>query len=172
MVPTVAALGLMPPHPVALIHVCVRLGGPPEVAPLGIEPVDMRSGGSGESAHVRTNEGSRHRSHDRSTRTFAPRRAPAARVVLVRRQRDLGLQRGELRGRDGLRGGLGELLGAGGATRQAGAPRGDREAARVPFDPEGVLEHLDAAHEVELDIVERAALALEERNAGLRRASG
>ena len=52
MVPTVAALGFTPVHAVPLIHVCVRLGGPPEAAPLGTEPVDIRSGGNGESAGI------------------------------------------------------------------------------------------------------------------------
>ena len=49
MVPTVAVLGFTPVHAVPLIQVCVRLGGPPDAAPLGTEPIDMRSGGSGES---------------------------------------------------------------------------------------------------------------------------
>lgn len=38
---------------------------------------------------------------------------------------------------------------------------------RVPFDPESVLKHLNATHQVELDIVEGATLALEESNACL-----
>ena len=42
IVPTVAAFGFAPPQPVALIHVCVRLGGPPEAAPLGTEPTDSK----------------------------------------------------------------------------------------------------------------------------------
>lgn len=49
MVPTVAAFGFIPDQAVPLIHVCVRLGGPPDAAPLGTEPVDIRSGGNGES---------------------------------------------------------------------------------------------------------------------------
>ena len=52
IVPTVPALGFTPDHAVPLIQVCVRLGGPPDAAPLGTEPVDMRSGGSGESVHL------------------------------------------------------------------------------------------------------------------------
>ena len=48
-----------------------------------------------------------------------------------------------------------------------GASADDGDDGRIPFNPEGVLEHLDSAHEVELDIVERAAFALEESNAGL-----
>ena len=57
-------------------------------------------------------------------------------------------------------------------TSGRGASAGDGDDGRVPFNPEGVLEHLDSAHEVELDIVERAAFALEERNAGLGGAGG
>ena len=49
---------------------------------------------------------------------------------------------------------------------------GGRVGGFVPINTQGVLKHLDAAHEVELDIVERAAFALEERNAGLRAAGG
>lgn len=50
--PTMAAFGFIAGYPVPLIHVCVRLGGPPDAAPLGTEPVDKRSGGSGESEHL------------------------------------------------------------------------------------------------------------------------
>ena len=42
----------------------------------------------------------------------------------------------------------------------------------VPFNTPGVLKHLDSQREVKLDIVERAVLALEEHDAGLRAAGG
>ena len=55
---------------------------------------------------------------------------------------------------------------------RAGGGDGSERQRRAPFDPEGVLEHLNATHKVELDIIKRAAFALEERNAGLGAAPG
>ena len=65
-----------------------------------------------------------------------------------------------------MRGRLRKLLGA--ATRHVNVVHG-RTTGRtcIPFNSKSVLEHLDAPHEVKLDIVERATLALEEGDPGL-----
>ena len=84
----------------------------------------------------------------------------------MRREGNLRLQRRELRWRDRLCGGLGELLGAGDATRQCRSRAQHNE--RVPFDTEGILQHLNATHQVYFHTLEGTAFTLEESDACLQ----
>jgi hypothetical protein len=43
-----------------------------------------------------------------------------------------------------------------------------QEKLNAPFNAQSILQHFDAAHEVGLDIVERATLALQQSNSGTR----